>query len=252
MFERVDLILKCLCVGLATLIIFQLSGAVARSNPLEQLRLPSLRSVSTGSEKSIDKQLEAKSANSTSHVEIAKPGTTSIPASAPSDSNSVARSMASNPMPGAASMESQGQGVLVDPAIRLATSAAMGRRGGPALPSRSFGPPGMMMGSGPPLPNLPPAIQARVDRIVQSEILGQIIRPMPMGLLGVAGKDALIRTPTGQTGWLREGGELGGVKLLRIGTNRVLIDHEGQNKELTIFSGFGSETLLPKGKEKTQ
>ncbi|MBI4326832.1 MAG: hypothetical protein HY674_16450 [Chloroflexi bacterium] len=99
-------------------------------------------------------------------------------------------------------------------------------------------------------PDLPPAIQSRVDRITQSEILGAVIRPLPMALLGIAAHDAVLRAPNGQTGLLKEGEELGGVKLLRIGTNRVLIEHEGQKKELTVFSGFGSETLLPKEKEK--
>jgi len=69
-----------------------------------------------------------------------------------------------------------------------------------------------------------------------------------MALLGIAGRDAFLRTATGQTGLLREGEELDGIKLLRIGTNRVLVEHEQQQKELTLFSGFGSETLLPKGK----
>jgi len=94
--------------------------------------------------------------------------------------------------------------------------------------------------------DLPPAVQARVDRITQSEILGAVVRPLPMALLGIAGRDAFLRTPNGQTGLLKEGEELGGIKLLRIGTNRVLIEHEQQQKELTVFSGFGSETLLPK------
>ena len=98
--------------------------------------------------------------------------------------------------------------------------------------------------------DLPPAVQARVERITQSEILGPVIRPLPMALLGIAGKDAFLRAPNGQTGLLKEGEELGGVKLLRIGTNRVLIEHEQQQKELTVFSGFGSETLLPKGEKK--
>src|SRR5262249_2836997 len=103
-----------------------------------------------------------------------------------------------------------------------------------------------------PAPALEPAIQARVDRIVQSEILGAVIttKSLPMALLGIGGKDAFLRAPDGQTGLLREGEELGGIKLLRIGTNRVLIEHENQQKELTLFSGFGSESLLPK-KEKT-
>jgi hypothetical protein len=100
-----------------------------------------------------------------------------------------------------------------------------------------------------PATNLPPAISARIDRVTQSEMLGAIIRPLPMALLGIAGQDAFFRAPNGQTGLLKEGEELGGVKLLRIGTNRVLIEHEGQQKELSVFSGFGSETLLPKQKE---
>jgi hypothetical protein len=99
---------------------------------------------------------------------------------------------------------------------------------------------------------IPGPVQARLDRIAQSEILGPIIRPPPMALLGIAGKDAFIRTDSGQTGLLREGEELGGVKLLQIGTNRVLVEHEGKKKELTIFSGLGSETLLQKGKDNPQ
>ncbi len=98
-------------------------------------------------------------------------------------------------------------------------------------------------------PPLPPAIQARIDRITQSEILAPVIRPLPMALLGIAGKDAFLRAANGQTGLIREGEELGGIKLLRIGTNRVLIEHEGQKKELMLFGGFGSESLLPKEKE---
>ena len=93
---------------------------------------------------------------------------------------------------------------------------------------------------------LPQPARARIDGIVQSEILGAVVKPQPMALLGLAGSDAFIRTPAGQTVLLREGEENGGVRLVRIGTNRVLIEHEGQQKELTLFSGFGSETLLPK------
>ena len=88
-------------------------------------------------------------------------------------------------------------------------------------------------GSGPP-----PAIQARVERITQSEILGAVIRPLPMALLGIAGHDAVLRSPSGQTGLLKEGEELGGGQAARIGTNRVLIEHEGQRKELTVFFRF--------------
>jgi hypothetical protein len=94
--------------------------------------------------------------------------------------------------------------------------------------------------------NLPPAVQARLERITQSEILGPVMRPLPMALLGIAGLDAFLRAPNGQSGLLREGEQMGGIKLLRIGTNRVLIEHEHEQKELTLFSGFGGETLGPK------
>src|SRR5687768_11596304 len=43
--------------------------------------------------------------------------------------------------------------------------------------------------------NLPAPIQARVDRITQSEILGTVVRPLPMALLGIGGSDAIVRTP---------------------------------------------------------
>lgn len=94
--------------------------------------------------------------------------------------------------------------------------------------------------------DLPPATQARVDRVIASEIFGQIPQPLPMALLGIAGDYAIIRTDTGQTGLVKLGDELGGVKLVRIGINRVVIEQNGEEKELTIFSGFGSDSLLTK------
>jgi hypothetical protein len=116
---------------------------------------------------------------------------------------------------------------------------AMMAGGGPGRPGANKG------------PDLAPAIQARVDKIVESEILGPVFHPLPMGLLGIAGNVAFIRSPSGQTGLVKEGDELGGVKLLQIGTNRVLVEQSGEKKELMIFSGYGSETLMPKEKDKT-
>jgi hypothetical protein len=141
----------------------------------------------------------------------------------------------------------------MDPLKHLRVSAAIlaptGPDGSPAAKGTN---PTPRQDSGTKETNVPPAIQACIEQITQSEILGPIPRPMPMALLGIAGRDAFLRAPGGQTGLLKEGDELGGVKLLRIGTNRVLIEHEGQKKELTLFGGFGSETLLPKGKENPQ
>lgn len=123
----------------------------------------------------------------------------------------------------------------------------------PPVPPPSAGPPGAR----PPRPgsraaDLPAGVQSRVEQIKESEILGTVQRPLPMALLGIAGKDVFLRTASGQTGLVREGDELGGVKLLQVGTNRVLIELEGQQKELTLFEGFGSESLLQPGKETKQ
>ena len=92
---------------------------------------------------------------------------------------------------------------------------------------------------------LPAEIKDRVDRITQGEILGPVIRPMPMALLGIAGPNAFLRSSDGQTGMIKEGEKLGSLKLLRIGNNRVLIEEEGEKKELSMFAGLGSETLMP-------
>ena len=107
-------------------------------------------------------------------------------------------------------------------------------------------PPGMMPGGPAKLPDLPPDIWARVDRIVDSEILGPVMRPLPMALLGIAGNVAFLRASNGQTGLAKEGEVVGGLKLLRIGINRVLVEEEGKKQELMIYSGMGGESLLPK------
>ena len=91
---------------------------------------------------------------------------------------------------------------------------------------------------------LPAAIQTRVDKIVDSELFAPVMRPQPMALLGIAGETVFLRTASGQTGLLKADEPLEGVKLLRIGINRVLVEVDGQKKELTIFDGNGSESLL--------
>ena len=96
---------------------------------------------------------------------------------------------------------------------------------------------------------LPPEIAARIDKISNTQVLGQIMRPPPMALMGIAGPDALMRGPNGQMGMIRVGEQLGGVKLISIGVNRVLVEHDGEQKELMLFEGFGGESLLSKGKE---
>ena len=63
---------------------------------------------------------------------------------------------------------------------------------------------------------------------------------------GIADQEAYIRATNGQTGPVKVGGEMAGIKLLRIGVNRVLIEQDGEKKELTLFGGMGGESLLPK------
>lgn len=127
-------------------------------------------------------------------------------------------------------------------------NAAMAKAAG--AKKRPTMPPEMMAMMGGPggakAAKLPPEIQARVDRVVESEIFAPINHPMPMALLGIAGKVAFLRSPSGQTGMVKEGDALGEIKLLRIGINRVLVEQDGQPKELMIFSGLGGESLLPK------
>ena len=112
------------------------------------------------------------------------------------------------------------------------------------------GPAGMNFNPGPPPgkhgAELPPAMQSRIHQITESEILAPVMRPLPMALLGIAGEVAFLRSANGQTGLVKEGDSLDDLKLLRIGINRVLIEQDGQKKELLIFSGYGGDSLLPK------
>jgi len=116
---------------------------------------------------------------------------------------------------------------------------------GPALPEMA----GMNFGPGQPPGgrgvDLPPAVQARIRQITESEILAPVIHPLPMALLGIAGQFAFLRSANGQTGLVKAGDSLDNLKLLRIGINRVLIELDGQKQELMIFSGYGGDSLLP-------
>ncbi len=71
----------------------------------------------------------------------------------------------------------------------------------------------------------------------------------PLELLGLMGEYALLRTPSGETGRARVGESVGGVKVIRVGTNRVLVEHDGTTKELSIYSGLGSDPLESPAKE---
>ena len=89
-----------------------------------------------------------------------------------------------------------------------------------------------------------PETQTRTEKLNASGILGRIPQPPPMALIGIAEPFAFVRTPKGQTGKVKEGESLGGVKVLRVEANRILVEHEGRKSELKIFSGIGSQSLL--------
>lgn len=219
MLERVERALKVLCVGLAAVLIAQSARWVASSNPLGRVAMPALPTWPP----------QGAPHAGPGPTNAASPPAASSAGTSPASS---AISPAGIPAGMAAGVHGRVEGVMTGPpGAVFPPGAAMGR---PNL-ADPFA-----------LSNLPPAIRTRVDRILKSELLGPILRPPPTALLGIAGKDVFLRGPNGQTGLVHEGDTLGGVKLLRVGTNRVLVEESGQDKELMIFGGFGGESLLPK------
>jgi hypothetical protein len=226
---------------LAALLLYRAAQIAMKKNPLDNLHLPPISSAATNAASATNAPTPrggVASATNNLAVSNAPPGTNAL-AGKGASTNAPLAGKATNATASAKSTNATppGQGPPM---------------GGPGM-GRPMGGPGMRGMGGPPgMASFPPAVQGRIDRIIESEILGPVPRPMPMALLGIGGKFAFVRAPSGQTDLMSEGGEMGGLKMLRIGTNRVLVEHEGQQKELTIFSGFGSESLLPKGKDNPQ
>ncbi len=247
MRERSEMALKIVCGVLAALLLFQLGRMLLRASPLRGVRIPELPALSIGSNQVPAKATDvvavsAAVTNATNTVSNAKPETNAVPKSA--------EARTTNPTPTLV-LKNSGTNVASNRATNQPpTNSVAGKPVANGAPVRAAGktgpPPAMMPEAMPKLPEVPPLVQARVDRITQSELLAPFIRPLPMALLGIAGRDAFLRAPNGQTGLVKEGDELGGIKLLKIGVNRVLIEQAGESKELMIFSGLGGESLLPK------
>jgi hypothetical protein len=287
MLERLEPILKAICLALATLLVFQLARMVARSNPLAHLSIPALPTLSP------DTNAPAGSGGTNTHASASgKAGTNVVHLEAQTNTAATNASAGHKPL----KSETNAMHVTAEvvntnsPAVSAATTnltnltaeshaVSVGTNSiagtnsvktniAAAMPgvSRRHGsiasgmPAGMSpMGMGPfgrsgaaPAPELPLPVRARVYQITDSELLGPVMRPMPMALLGIVGDTAFLRSANGQTGLAKEGESVGGLKLLQIGINRVLVDDEGQKKELTIFSGYGSESLMPKEKENSK
>ena len=247
MLERFERPLRMICLALAALLVVQLARLVLRGDPLAHLNIPALPALApptnspaagAGTNLSASPKTGNKDTNAAAMKNPGTNGTNTAASphkSGTNDTNAATLQKSGTNETNTASAPHPGSGRSGPPGGQAAAMAGMM--------------PGGRMGGGMATPELPPAIQARVDKITDSEILGPVMRPQPMALIGISDQEALIRAPDGQTGPVKVGGELGGIKLLRIGVNRVLIEQDGEKKELSIFGGVGGASLMPKSND---
>ena len=254
MFDRFERPLKIICLALAALLAWQLGRLILRGDPLANLKIPALPALPESTNepaKLARKETNAAPAKKTGdHGTNANTGATAANSTNVVTGTNLTAKSTNAPAAGDKGPTNASSGPTNGGLQKSGPSE--GRRGPP--PGISPEAMARMMGGGMPggpgggmkKIELPPEAQARVDKIIDSEILGPVIRPMPLALIGIADQEAFIRAVTGQTGPVKVGGELGGIKLLRIGINRVLVEQDGEKKELTLFGGLGGESLLPK------
>ncbi len=284
MLERSLPVLRVICVALAALLLFQVGRLVVGRNPLGHLNIPAVPTLppdtnapaggtgpislaALGSGKTATNtaqpgvQIAGVATNAPSGRDSGKTGSNAPPfllvykgtnppspiAAIKSTTNSTELRSGTNETKSVARADSARTNL---PTTQHAPRTTQHSGLPPEMAAMGMGPSGRPGATSAPELALP--IRARVYGITDSEILGPIMRPMPMALLGIAGNVAFLRASNGQTGLVKEGDSLGGLKLLRIGTNRVLVEDDGQKKELTLFSGYGGESLLPKQKETSQ
>lgn len=268
--ERSERILKIACIVLVALLGYQLFCALFRHNPLEHSKIPALPALAAEDAKgtnSVTAKATGKGATNGAGAEaLSKAGTNVAAAKATnqpeskvgSDSKSQEKGTNAAPTAALAKVETNsvsstnsttGTNLVSGTNAPAGTNAVSTNAVAKAKPGKQ-GVRAVRLGAGKKAAELPPIIEARIEKIKESEILAQVDHPAPMGLLGIAGEYAFLRSANGQTGMVKVGDELGGLKLLRIGVNRVLVEDAGQKKELTIFEGYGSETLLPKANDK--
>jgi hypothetical protein len=266
MHDRWEPLLKAACLVLAALLVFQLARLGVREDPLAKLSIPAVpayvaatevqasgkttlsgpaqpapKSTNQMSESGGDKRAPALPLKTVQAGTNARVVEASAPAVGKTGANQALATRETNSPSNALARIESGKPGSNSPS----PASTAGRQPGAASPDPAGPRPGRP-GMAPKAPDLPPEILAKVDRVYDSEVLGPVFHPMPMALLGIAGNVAFLRAPNGQTGVVKEGDEVGGLKLLRIGINRVLVEQDQEKKELTIFSGFGGESLLPK------
>jgi hypothetical protein len=279
MLERLETVLKIACLALAALLLVQVSRVAFVKSPLANLSIPELPTLAAATNaapqagKSTDnltaksaeqkgtnaspKEAKAAGTNSSSAAQAPKTSTNSATANSSGKTNSIAasrvelESAGSNAAAAKAPESGKSNSISLSQTNKSGTNLVAG-----APPAKSvttmmnMRPPGGP-GGGPGAAPLAPAIKARVSRITESELLAPVFHPMPAGLLGIAGNVAFLRSDDGQTGLVKEGDNLSNMKLLRIGVNRVLVEQDGEKKELMIFDGYGGESLMPTKQEKS-
>ena len=164
MFERSVPILRMICLGLAALIVVQVSRLAAQKDPLRDVKIPTLAAASLVNSKILTNSSTLANSNrptfsnslTTSNV-LTRSNAVTKPANltnAPG-TNSLAQASGKNEMNSAPRPAS-----ATNPMSLMPRPGPGGMRGGPV--------PG---GPGQAMPALPQAIQMRVDKITQSEIL---------------------------------------------------------------------------------
>lgn len=281
MHDRAGKMLRFACLLLAALLVYELARMAPRLNPLSGVLIPQLptftsektnappsktegTNIAKAPARSTNKLAELAGTNASVGKSTNDAQTNLAPPAPPVQSAALAKTnpdgtiVSTNSLPPTNSTsvvittkplgtnDSDSNKIAVAVAGTNATNIARanGKKNGAGARGRMP----MMMGmNGPaaPAPELPPEIKARLNKIYDSEILAQAMHPLPMALQGIAGDVAFLRTASGQTGLVKEGDTLGDLRLLRIGINRVLVEQNGQKKELTIFDGYGSTSLMP-------
>jgi hypothetical protein len=245
MRDRAERFLRYAGLALGALVLLQVAYALFQACQLVGVKVPAVPTL----EAETNLTIAAMSPESTVHSPQSSKAPSASPAERQQDKISGASNMAAldlrnaktnlvstgGAMAAGTNLDDAGSAVEISKKYypRNNRMGVMGLNGATTMPG--------MPGQG---PALPPKIQAQVDRIVNSGIFGPVMHPLPMGLLGIAGDTAFLRTDSGQSGLVKEGDSLGDLKLLRIGINRVLVEQDGQKKELTIFDGYGGDSLL--------
>jgi hypothetical protein len=239
--DQIERAAKFICAVLAVLLLIQFGRAVFRRDPLSRLTIPALPSLrpETNAPAMVAGNTPGKPAGTgktdTNTLAVKPSGTNA--ANGKNGTNGMAKLSTTKTNPGAKEVSGpagRGPGAGGPPGMAM---MGMGGFGGPANMQA---------------PELPLPVRARVYGITDSEILGPVMHPLPTALLGIVGEVALVRAASGQSGVVKEGENVGALKLLKIGTNRVLVEEDGKTNELTIFSGYGGDSLMPKQKENSR